>query len=85
LEFPVENIEKPVITNLSERDAKVVWHPFTQHHTAPFSIPIVRAEGCIYLMKMASGTSMLFRRGGLIYMGIHILILPKKLQSSFET
>lgn len=48
LEFPVENIEKPVITNLSERDAKVVWHPFTQHHTAPFSIPIVRAEG-VYL------------------------------------
>jgi adenosylmethionine-8-amino-7-oxononanoate aminotransferase len=48
LEFPVENVEKPVITNLSERDAKVVWHPFTQHHTAPFSIPIVRAEG-VYL------------------------------------
>ena len=48
LEYPVENIQYPVITNLSERDAKVLWHPFTQHQTAPFSIPIVRAEG-VYL------------------------------------
>ncbi|MDR6560278.1 MULTISPECIES: adenosylmethionine--8-amino-7-oxononanoate transaminase [unclassified Arcicella] len=48
LEYPVENIQHPVITNLSERDAKVLWHPFTQHQTAPFSIPIVRAEG-VYL------------------------------------
>ena len=48
LEYPVENIQHPVITKLSERDAKVLWHPFTQHQTAPFSIPIVRAEG-VYL------------------------------------
>lgn len=48
LEYPVENIQNPVISNLSERDAKVLWHPFTQHQTAPFSIPIVRAEG-VYL------------------------------------
>jgi adenosylmethionine-8-amino-7-oxononanoate aminotransferase len=45
LEYPVENIRNPVITTLSERDAKVIWHPFTQHYTAPFSIPITRAEG----------------------------------------
>ncbi|MEO6903454.1 MAG: adenosylmethionine--8-amino-7-oxononanoate transaminase [Bacteroidia bacterium] len=31
--------------DLQERDKKVVWHPFTQIKTAPFSIPIVRGEG----------------------------------------
>lgn len=45
LEYPVEHVVNPVITSLSQRDAKVLWHPFTQHHTAPFSIPIVRGEG----------------------------------------
>ncbi len=45
LEYPVEHVVNPVITGLSQRDAKVLWHPFTQHHTAPFSIPIVRGEG----------------------------------------
>jgi adenosylmethionine---8-amino-7-oxononanoate aminotransferase len=46
IEYPVENTQsyiKP--SSLTERDAKVVWHPFTQHQTAPFSIPIVRGEG----------------------------------------
>lgn len=45
LEYPVEHITNPVITSLSQRDSKVLWHPFTQHYTAPFSIPIVRGEG----------------------------------------
>ena len=45
-EYPVENTQSYITTSsLAERDAKVVWHPFTQHQTAPFSIPIVRAEG----------------------------------------
>lgn len=48
LEYPVEHITNPVVTSLSQRDSKVLWHPFTQHYTAPFSIPIVRGEG-VYL------------------------------------
>ena len=34
--------------SLSERDQKVVWHPFTQHFIEPSSIAIVRGEG-VYL------------------------------------
>ena len=46
IEYPVENTHSYITTSsLTERDAKVVWHPFTQHQTAPFSIPIVRGEG----------------------------------------
>lgn len=33
--------------NLSNRDAAVVWHPFTQMQTAPLPIPIVRGEGSL--------------------------------------
>jgi adenosylmethionine---8-amino-7-oxononanoate aminotransferase len=45
-EYPVENTQTYLSkSSLSERDAAVVWHPFTQHYTAPFSIPIVRGEG----------------------------------------
>lgn len=33
------------MTTLSVRDQKAIWHPFTQHKTAPLSIPIVRGEG----------------------------------------
>ena len=33
--------------NLVERDAKVVWHPFTQMKLSPFSLPIRKAEGCM--------------------------------------
>ena len=45
-EYPIENTKSYVATSsLAERDAKVVWHPFTQHQTAPFSIPILRGEG----------------------------------------
>lgn len=34
--------------DLSQRDQKVLWHPYTQMQTAPAPIPIVRAEG-VYL------------------------------------
>ncbi len=30
---------------LSEKDLKYIWHPFTQMHTAPPPIPIVRGQG----------------------------------------
>ena len=35
--------------NLSQRDAAVIWHPFTQHHIEPWSIPITHGEG-VYLI-----------------------------------
>ncbi len=28
-----------------QRDAQYVWHPYTQHHQAPFPIPVARAQG----------------------------------------
>jgi adenosylmethionine-8-amino-7-oxononanoate aminotransferase len=35
--------------SLVERDLKVIWHPYTQMHTALPPIPIVRGEGaCVY-------------------------------------
>lgn len=30
---------------LAQRDKSIIWHPFTQHHTAPDVIPIVKGEG----------------------------------------
>jgi adenosylmethionine---8-amino-7-oxononanoate aminotransferase len=33
--------------SLSERDAKVIWHPYTQHLDAEVPIPIVRGEGAL--------------------------------------
>lgn len=32
---------------LANRDAAVIWHPFTQMQTAPLPIPIVRGEGSL--------------------------------------
>ncbi len=32
---------------LPNRDTAVIWHPFTQMHTAPLPIPIVRGEGSL--------------------------------------
>jgi adenosylmethionine-8-amino-7-oxononanoate aminotransferase len=31
--------------SLSERDAKIIWHPFTQHQIEPICIPIVSGKG----------------------------------------
>lgn len=38
----------PSNANLSQRDAAVVWHPFTQHQIEPISIPITHGKG-VYL------------------------------------
>ena len=38
----------PSQISLSERDKKVIWHPFTQHFIEPSSIAIIRGEG-VYL------------------------------------
>lgn len=38
--------------NLTERDANVIWHPYTQMKTAQTPIPIVRGEG-VYLFDEA--------------------------------
>jgi adenosylmethionine-8-amino-7-oxononanoate aminotransferase len=35
----------PSQNNFTERDKKVIWHPFTQHHIEPNSIAITRGEG----------------------------------------
>jgi len=33
--------------SLSERDAKVIWHPYTQHQNFGLTIPIVKGEGAL--------------------------------------
>lgn len=33
--------------SLSERDAKIIWHPYTQHKNMPLPVPIVRGEGAL--------------------------------------
>jgi adenosylmethionine-8-amino-7-oxononanoate aminotransferase len=33
--------------SLSERDAKVIWHPYTQHQNFELTIPVVRGEGAL--------------------------------------
>jgi adenosylmethionine---8-amino-7-oxononanoate aminotransferase len=33
--------------SLSERDIKVIWHPYTQHQTSEPPIPIVKGEGTL--------------------------------------
>src|SRR5664279_176842 len=33
--------------SLSERDIKVIWHPYTQHHSSEPPIPIVRGKGAL--------------------------------------
>ncbi len=35
------------MTDLLSRDAKYVWHPYTQMKTAPTPLPIVRGEGAL--------------------------------------
>lgn len=39
-------------SNLAQRDAAVIWHPFTQHQIEPLSIPITHGEG-VYLVDAA--------------------------------
>jgi adenosylmethionine-8-amino-7-oxononanoate aminotransferase len=33
--------------SISERDAKVIWHPYTQHQNLGFTIPIIKGEGAL--------------------------------------
>lgn len=33
---------------LSNRDARVIWHPYTQHKTSKHPLPIIKGEG-VYL------------------------------------
>jgi len=35
----------PAAESLAARDARVIWHPYTQHRTAPVPLEIVRAHG----------------------------------------
>jgi adenosylmethionine---8-amino-7-oxononanoate aminotransferase len=35
------------ISSLSERDKKVIWHPYTQHQQSDEAIPIVRGKGAL--------------------------------------
>ena len=37
---------KSIYNSYVQRDAAVIWHPFTQHQIEPFSIPITKGEGC---------------------------------------
>jgi adenosylmethionine-8-amino-7-oxononanoate aminotransferase len=39
----------PTNKTLAQRDAAVIWHPFTQHEIEPISIPITHGEG-VYLI-----------------------------------
>jgi adenosylmethionine-8-amino-7-oxononanoate aminotransferase len=34
-------------TSLGERDAKVIWHPYTQHQKSEEPIPVVKGEGAL--------------------------------------
>lgn len=45
------------MTALIERDAKVVWHPFTQHQTAGAPLPVASAQGS--LLKLSDGTELI--------------------------
>ncbi len=33
--------------NLSDKDSKLIWHPFTQHQTAPLNIAIVKGKDAL--------------------------------------
>ncbi|MCA9622889.1 MAG: aminotransferase class III-fold pyridoxal phosphate-dependent enzyme, partial [Myxococcales bacterium] len=37
--------------DLSARDARVLWHPFTQAATAPPPLPVVAAEGAYLILE----------------------------------
>jgi adenosylmethionine---8-amino-7-oxononanoate aminotransferase len=41
--------------NLNERDAAVIWHPYTQHQNLELPIPIVRGEGAMIYDEAGTG------------------------------
>lgn len=45
------------MSTLLERDAKYVWHPFTQHQTASTPLPVERASGS--LLYLADGSTLI--------------------------
>ncbi|MEL6483269.1 MAG: adenosylmethionine--8-amino-7-oxononanoate transaminase [Bacteroidota bacterium] len=36
------------LDNMIHRDQKYIWHPLTQHKTAPPPLPVVRAQGALF-------------------------------------
>jgi adenosylmethionine-8-amino-7-oxononanoate aminotransferase len=38
-------MRKQLNSSLTDRDARLIWHPFTQHQIEPISIPIVSGKG----------------------------------------
>ena len=44
-----------MIPTLSERDSKVIWHPYTQHHNMQSPISIVKGEGVILYDENGNG------------------------------
>lgn len=45
------------MSDLPERDARVVWHPYTQHGIETAPLPVARAEGA--WLELADGTKVL--------------------------
>ena len=40
---------------LSERDARVLWHPYTQHALERAALPVVAANGAVLAFAIAGG------------------------------
>ena len=45
------------MSDLPERDARVIWHPYTQHGIEAAPLPVVRADGA--WLELADGTRLL--------------------------
>ena len=43
-----------MVSNLQQRDAKVCWHPFTQHQIDPLPLPIVSAKDTTLVLEDGS-------------------------------
>ena len=41
------DLKTDISKNMRERDKKNIWHPLTQHKTAPDLLPIIKAKGAI--------------------------------------
>lgn len=45
------------MSDLPQRDSKVIWHPYTQHGIEPDPLPVVRAKGAF--LELADGRQLL--------------------------
>ena len=63
--------------NLSKKDKKYIWHPFTQMKNSDPSIIIGKGEGSILIDEKGTNILMLFPLGGLTFMAIATPILQK--------